>query len=231
MGSVNETPRHGSGSGGEAVASVYQLALGPDFRLLQPELQQYFSLSPAARNDGGVTVSGVGSGTFDVAGCPVPVLRPFLGLASSDNALFPEYQHQVPFTIENRASLAAGGQPQLTAIRTLHFENRTRIMEDRTSWDDALGTAVGALGRSGRLLTDLTCSVGSGGRMRIVSRRSRLAAGRRSVLLPLLFDAAAFTEQWWDESDQRFRIRTKVIQRQFGTVLEYDGSFTYSATV
>jgi hypothetical protein len=208
--------------------SVYQRALGADFARLQPELQQYFSLAPAAENDDGATVSGVGSGTFDVAGCPVPVLRPFLGLTSSDNAMFPEYQHEVPFTIENRASQNAAGQPQLTALRTLHFHNRPRIMEDLTSWDDNLGTAVGALGRSGRLLTDVMCSVGTGGRMRIISRRSRLAAGRRSVRLPLLFDAAAFTEQWWDESGHRFRIRTKVIQRQFGTVLEYDGSFTYS---
>ncbi len=208
--------------------SVYQLAMGTDFALLQPELQHYFSLTPGEENDGGATVTGVGSGTFKVAGCPVPVLRPFLGLTSSDNALFPEYQHHVPFTIENRASRTAGGLPQLTAIRTLHFENRTRVMEDRTSWDVNLGKAVGALGRSGRLLTDVACSAGADGRMRIISRRSRLAAGRRSVPLPPVFEAAAFTEQWWDESEHRFRIRTKVIQRQLGTVLEYDGSFTYS---
>ena len=210
------------------MTSVYQRALGPAFSLLQPELQRYFSLAPGAENDDGATVSGVGSGTFDVAGCPVPALRPFLRLTSSDNALFPEYQHNVPFSIENRASLNASGQPQLTAVRTLHFENRTRVMEDATSWDDNLGKAVGALGRSGRLLTDVACSVGADGRMRIISRRSRLAAGRRSVALPPVFDAAAFTEQWWDESEHRFRIRTKVIQRQLGTVLEYDGSFTYS---
>jgi hypothetical protein len=210
------------------MTSVYQRALGPDFARLQPELQQYFSLAVGVESDDGATVSGVGSGTFDVAGCPVPVLRPFLGLTSSDNALFPEYQHQVPFSIENRASLNAGGQPQLTAVRTLHFDHRTRIMEDRTSWDGNLGKAVGALGRSGRLLTDVACSVGADGRMRIISRRSRLAAGRRSLRLPLLFEAAAFTEQWWDGAENRFRIRTKVIQRQLGTVLEYEGSFTYS---
>ena len=131
--------------------SVYQLAMGADFALLQPELQHYFSLTPGEENDGGATLTGVGSGTFKVAGCPVPVLRPFLGLTSSDNALFPEYQHHVPFTIENRASRTAGGLPQLTAIRTLHFENRTRVMEDRTSWDDNLGKAVGALDDSRRL--------------------------------------------------------------------------------
>jgi hypothetical protein len=213
------------------VASVYQRALGRDFSLLQPELQQYFSLALGAESDDAATVSGVGSGSFDVAGCPVPSLRPLLRLTSSDHALFPEYQHNVPFSIENRASLSADGQPQLTAVRTLHFENRTRIMEDQTSWDDKLGKAVGALGRSGRLLTDVTCSVGADGRMRIISRRSRLAAGRRSVRLPLLFEAAAFTEQWWDAAEHRFRIRTKVVQRQFGTVLEYDGSFTYSVLV
>ena len=45
--------------------------------------------------------------------------------------------------------------------------------------------------------------------------------------LPRLLEAAAFTEQWWDRSEGRFRIRTKVLQRQLGTVLEYRGSFSY----
>ena len=210
------------------MVSVYQLALGPDFPRLQPELQEYFSLAPPGGHDGGATASGVGSGMFDVAGCPVPAMRPFLGLTSGDNALFPEYQHDVPFSIENRASVNASGQPELSAVRTLGFHDRTRIVEDRTSWDDDLRRPVGALGRSGRLLTDVACSVGADGRMRLASRRCRISAGPLTIGLPLLLDAAAFTEQWWDGSEGRFRIRTKVIQRQLGTVLEYSGSFTYS---
>ena len=74
---------------------------------------------------------------------------------------------------------------------------------------------------------DLECSAGADGRMRLVSRRTRLRPGPLSLRLPGWLEAAAFTEQWWDRAEGRFRIRTKVIQRQLGTVLEYDGAFTY----
>jgi hypothetical protein len=63
--------------------------------------------------------------------------------------------------------------------------------------------------------------------MRLVSRRTSFGAGRFRLGLPRLLEAAAFTEQWWDRSEGRFRIRTKVLQRQMGTVLEYRGSFSY----
>jgi hypothetical protein len=209
------------------MASVYQLAMGQDFALLQPELQEYFSLAsesgPAAA--GGAAV-GFGTGVFDVAGCPRPALRPLLRLARRDNALFPEYQRDVPFSIENRAHLDAVGRPALTAVRTIGFDGGRRTMQDTTVWEDGAGL-TDVLGRSGAVRTDLACSAGADGRMRLVSRRTSFGAGRFRLGLPRLLEAAAFTEQWWDRSEGRFRIRTKVLQRQIGTVLEYRGSFSY----
>ncbi|MCG2622743.1 DUF4166 domain-containing protein [Arthrobacter sp. I2-34] len=202
--------------------SVYRLAMGAGFARLQPELQDYFDLDPA-----GPLACGTGTGTFDVAGCPLPALRPLLRLSARDRSLFPEYQRNVPFTIVNRAGLDAAGRPALSAVRTLEFAGRTRIMEDVTVWDPQRGVLLDRVGRSGLLSTDLECSAGADGRMRLVSRRSRLLAGPLSLPLPRLLEAAAFTEQWWDQAEGRFRIRTKVIQRQLGTVLEYDGAFSY----
>ncbi|NKX53816.1 DUF4166 domain-containing protein [Arthrobacter mobilis] len=196
--------------------------MGARFFQLQPELQEYFGLEPS-----GPRSRGTGSGTFDVAGCPLPVLRPLLALTARDRSLFPDYGRDVPFSIVNLARLDGSGGPALTALRTLDFAGRTRILEDTTSWDAASGLLVDRLGRSGRLATDLVCSVGAGGRMRLVSRRARLLAGPLPLPVPRLLEAAAFTEQWWDRAEGRFRIRTKVIQRQLGTVLEYDGAFSY----
>ncbi|QTG80651.1 DUF4166 domain-containing protein [Arthrobacter crystallopoietes] len=209
------------------MASVYQLAMGQDFALLQPELQEYFSLAsdsgPAAA--GGDAV-GLGTGIFDVAGCPRPALRPLLRLAGRDNALFPEYERDVPFSIENRAHPDADGRPALTAVRTIDFEGVRRTMQDTTVWEDRAGL-TDVLGRSGAVRTDLACAAGADGRMRLVSRRTSIGAGRFRLGLPMLLEAAAFTEQWWDRSEGRFRIRTKVLQRQMGTILEYQGSFSY----
>ncbi|EMY33508.1 hypothetical protein D477_014406 [Arthrobacter crystallopoietes BAB-32] len=209
--------------------SVYQLALGPEFGRLQPEVQRYFSLAASGTDDGGTWV-GVGTGVFEVAGCPRLSLRPLLRLAALDRSLFPDYGRDVPFRIENRPGRDVKGRPSLTAIRTLEFPQRTRTMEDITYWDAASragGGLVDVLGRSRLLRTRLECSVGADGRMRLSSRGAALAAGPLSVPLPLLLDAAAFTEQWWDRAAGLFRIRTKVLQRQLGTVLEYEGSFVY----
>lgn len=202
--------------------SIYRLAMGAGFARLQPELQEYFSLDPASPPG-----CGTGTGTFDVAGCPLPALRPLLRLATRDRSLFPEYQRNVPFTIVNRAQVDAAGRGTLTAVRTLEFTGRTRVMEDVTTWDPQRRVLLDRVGSSGLLATDLECSAGADGRMRLVSRRSRLLAGPLSLPLPRLLEAAAFTEQWWDRAEGRFRIRTKVIQRQLGTVLEYDGAFSY----
>jgi len=211
--------------------SVYQLAMGAEFGRLQPELQDYFSLA-AGNNDGGAQV-GIGTGVFDVAGCPRRIVRPLLRLASLDRSLFPEYGRDVPFRIENRPGIDSQARPFLTAVRTLRFGGVIRIMEDTTWWEDAGddgargGRLVDSLGRSGLIRTGLSCGAGDDGRMRLVSRGTALAAGRLGVPLPRLLDAAAFTEQWWDAGTGLFRIRTKVLQRQFGTVLEYDGAFEY----
>jgi hypothetical protein len=203
--------------------SIYRLAMGDGFARLQPELQEYFALDPAAGR------SGTGTGTFDVAGCPLPLLRPLLRLSARDRSLFPEYQRNVPFTIVNRAHLDAAGRPALTAVRTLRFGGRTRILEDTTSWDPARRVLVDRLGRSGRLATDLACTAGPDGRMRLVSGRARFLAGPAALPVPPLLDAKAFTEQWWDRAEGRFRIRTRVLQRQLGTVLVYEGAFSYEA--
>jgi hypothetical protein len=209
------------------MASVYQLAMGRDFALLQPELQEYFSLAaesgPASASGPAI---GIGTGTFDVAGCPHRTLRPLMHLASRDNALFPEYQRDVPFSIENRAHLDAAGRSALTAVRTIDFDGVRRTMQDTTVWEDAAGLRD-VLGRSGAVRTNLTCSAGTDGRMRLVSRRTSFGAGRFLLRVPRLLEAAAFTEQWWDRAEGRFRIRTKVLQRQMGLVLEYQGSFSY----
>jgi hypothetical protein len=211
--------------------SVYQLAMGREFWRLQPELQDYFSLA-AGPNDGGAQI-GIGIGVFDVAGCPRRLLRPMLRLACLDRSLFPEYGLHVPFRIENRPGTDPRSRPFLAAVRTLEFGRLTRVLEDTTWWEPAgapdvrRGGLVDSLGRSGLVRTGLDCGVGHDGRMRLISRGTALAAGPLRVPLPRLLDAAAFTEQWWDAAAGLFRIRTKVLQRQFGTVLEYDGAFEY----
>ncbi len=83
------------------------------------------------------------------------------------------------------------------------------------------------LGRYRRLVTDLEVGVTPEGRLRGVSKASRLFLGPLRLPLPAALDAKAYAEQWWDEAEGKHRIQVKVIQPQLGLVLVYAGRFDY----
>lgn len=213
---------------------IYELAMGSDFRRLQPELRDYFSLVP------GAGVFGIGEGVFEVVGCRQRWLRPLLALTAGEQAFFPEYGENVPFRIENHAHLDPFGRSSLTARREIFFPSGTRLFHDTTSAvasggaasSDAASAAAGIrlvdyVGRYRRLATDLELSVTPEGRLRGVSRASRLFLGPLRLPLPDTLDARAYAEQWWDADAGRHRIQVKVIQPQLGLVLVYAGHFSY----
>ena len=199
--------------------SVYQRALGADFRRLQPELQEYFGLHEDSK------AFGLGRGVFEVAGSPAPLLRPFFSLAARENSFFPEYENQVDFTIRNWAHVDPFGRPSLTARRDILFTNASRVFEDTTSWSrDRL---VDYLGLHRRMATALACEVTPDGHMRMISSATRLFGGPLRLPLPDAIGAQAYMEQWWDRNENRFHISTNVLHRQLGPVLVYAGWFTY----
>lgn len=202
---------------------IYQLGLGPDFALLQPELQEYFSLTPGSGH------YGVGEGVFDVVGCRQSWLRPLLRLATGEQAFFPEYGEGIRFRIENHAHLDPFGRSSLTARREIFFPQTTRIFQDTTSADSSSGSTrlVDYVGRYRRLITDLNLRVTPEGRLRGVSEASRLFVGPVRIPLPAALDARAYAEQWWEPVEGRHRIQVKVIQPQIGLVLVYAGHFDY----
>lgn len=210
---------------------IYEHAMGAGFARLQPELQDYFSLTP------GSGTYGVGEGTFDVVGCRQKWLRPLLRMTAGEQAFFPEYGESVPFRIENHAHLDPFGRSSLTARREIFFPGRTRIFQDTTSVSSAASGVSGGqarlvdyVGRYRRLVTDLNLSATPEGRLRGVSGASRLFLGPLRLPLPAALDAKAYAEQWWEPSDGdrgRHRIQVKVIQPQVGLVLVYAGHFDY----
>lgn len=206
-----------SGSSG-----VYQQAMGSDFERLQPQLQDYFSL-PA-----GSGYYGLGTGTFDVVGCPQPWLRPLLNLSAAEEAFFPEYGFEIPFEVQNHAHTDPFGRASLTTVRTIQFDNTDRIFQDTTSMTDS--GLVDYLGRHRRIATDLHPAVGPGGSLRAISRSSRFFAGNLRLGLPGGLDAVAYMEQKWNPATEQHRIQVKVLHRMLGTLLVYSGGFDYRLT-
>lgn len=204
--------------------AVYKLALGDDYRRLAPELREYFALAP------GSGTYGIGQGVFDVVGCRQKWLRPLLALTGHEQAFFPEYGEGITFRIENHAHIDPYGRPALTARREIYFPTGTRLFHDTTSAIPVSGGGhrlVDHLGRYRRLVTDLEVSVTPEGRLRGVSKASRLFLGPLRLPLPAALDAKAYAEQWWDEAEGKHRIQVKVIQPQVGLVLVYAGRFDY----
>lgn len=205
---------------------IYRQALGEDFHRLQPELQEYFSLTPGSGH------YGVGEGVFDVVGCRQAWLRPLLKLTSGEEAFFPDYGEVIPFRIENHAHQDPFGRSSLTARREIRFPGHVRIFQDTTSLVDSDGgpRLVDYLGRFRRMVTDLKLGVTAEGRLRGVSEASRLFLGPLRLPLPAMVDARAYAEQWWDGAageHGQHRIQVKVIQPQIGLVLVYAGRFDY----
>lgn len=200
---------------------VYQRILGSSYSRLQPQLRDYFSLAVGSGS------YGLGTGVFDVVGCPMPWLRPALAAAAAENTFFPEFGRGVPFTIENYAHLDPCGRPSLTALRRVDFGSRIRTFEDSTVFDHQHGL-LDYVGRHRRLLTALRLDATADGHLRIESSATRILAGPVTLALPAFLDAKAYTEQWWDDETGKFRVQTKVIQPQAGTVFLYAGSFDYT---
>lgn len=203
---------------------IYELALGPAFRRLQPELQDYFSLAPGSGS------YGIGEGVFEVVGCRQKWLRPLLATVAREEAFFPEYGERIPFRIENHAHVDPFGRSSLTARREIFFPGRTRLFHDTTvaeATHDGGTRLVDYLGRYRRLATALDLDVTPDGRLRGISGASRLFLGPLRLSLPASLDAKAYAEQWWDPAEGKHRIQVKVLQRQLGLVLVYAGSFDY----
>ena len=105
-------------SHGTAERSPWEAALGDAVSQLHPRLRAYFSPIPAGH-------VGRGRGTFDVVGTPRRWLWPALWVLGLDGVVFPVWERDVAFTVENRWD---GGI--LRAARTFHFRGGIRVMTD-----------------------------------------------------------------------------------------------------
>lgn len=199
--------------------AVYRQALGSSFDRLQPQLQEYFSLTP------GSGFYGLGIGTFDVVGCPQPWLRPLLKMSAAEEVFVPEYGENIPFEVQNHAHLDPFGRPSLTTVRTIQFGSTDRIVQDTTSLTPQ--GLVDYLGRRRRIATDLHPLVGPGQSLRAISRASRFFGGNLRLGLPGGLDATAYMTQSWHAESAQHRIQVKVLHRLLGVLLVYSGSFDY----
>jgi len=186
--------------------SPWRTALGDDFPQLHPRLLAYFSAIPAGR-------VGRGSGTFERVGTPRRWLWPVLRVLERRRILFPVWDHDVPFTIENRPDGNA-----LRAVRTFHFAAGDKGMVDVVTTErDRL---VDRLGDGGALRTELTASVLDGALL-LVSRSARWG------WLPIPFAPRLRLVERFDDAVGRQHVALTLEAALVGRIYEYSGHFDY----
>jgi len=199
-------PDDSSTTGSDPGGSPWQRALGDDFELLHPRLHAYFSAIPPGR-------VGRGSGTFDRVGTPRRWMRLALRVLERRRILFPVWERDVAFTVENRADHSG-----VSAVRTFRLRSGDRTMVDHVSFD-ARGL-IDRLGDGGVLDARLAASVVDG-ELRLVST----SAHWRRLRIPLA-PRVRLTERY-DDAAGRQHVALTLESKVLGRLYEYSGHFDY----
>ncbi|WP_284754125.1 DUF4166 domain-containing protein [Curtobacterium sp. ME-Dv--P-122a] len=210
--------------------SPYELSTPPDvLARLHQRLRTYFGPVPPGH-------VGRGEGVFDVVGTPRRWLWPVLAVFARDSVMFPVWERDVPFTVENRPTRVRRGsgvsleaRVAVRAHRTFRFRSGSRTMVDAiTAEPDGLVDHLGRHGRvSARLRAQVDADGPDAGALRLVSTRVTFRALGRDLRLPAaLSPRVTLTERFDDEADLQ-RVSLVLAAPVLGTLYRYEGAFRY----
>jgi hypothetical protein len=200
------------------MTSIYQRALGSDFKRLHPETQRRFGFTS---EDG---IAAIGSGVMDELWHGRIYTLPFLYLGTWRRIMFPEQGLGIPFTIENYAYRDAFGRETVTWLRTFGT-HKPRRFDAYMIYSERRGKIVDYLGTHQHLAVELDLSVDPRGGLRLRSGPMRFYEGPIGFRFPLLFAGVADVCEWYDDELQKHRIEVSVSNGVWGPLFGYRGSF------
>lgn len=209
--------------------SPYELSTPPDvLARLHPRLRTYFGPIPPGH-------VGRGEGIFTVVGTPRRWLWPVLAWFARDGVMFPVWERDVPFTVENRPARVRRGstgleaQVAVRAHRTFRFRSGARTMVDAiTAEPDGLVDHLGRRGRVSALLrTEVDGTGPDAGALRLVSTRVTFRALGREVRLPAVIAPRVTLVERFDDEADRQRVSLVLSAPVVGTLYRYEGAFRY----
>src|SRR6266496_925063 len=200
------------------MSSIYERALGADFKRLHPQIQRRFGFSSAD------AIASIGTGVMDEIWKGRSYTEPFLRVGSWRRIMFPEIGRNIPFTIENYAFVDRFGRETVSWIRTF-ASRRTRRFDAYMVYSERRGRIVDYLGSHEHLAVDIDLSVDDEGGLRLRSGAQRFYEGGIGFRFPLLFSGVADVREWYDEGSRRFRIEVRVANSTWGPLFGYRGWF------
>jgi hypothetical protein len=198
--------------------SIYERALGDDFKRLHPLMQRRFGLTAQAG------LASIGTGVMERVWHGAPYTLPFLYVGTWRSIMFPEMGTNVPFTIENYCYLDPLGRETVTWVRTFETAKKRRF-DAYMIWSEQRRRIVDYLGTHQHLAVDLELSVAENGGLRLRSGEQRFFEGPVGFRFPMLFSGIADVCEWYDDTEQTFRIEVNVTNRHWGPLFGYSGRF------
>jgi hypothetical protein len=206
------------------MTSIFRTVMGGDFDRLHPQLQRRFSVGLASGE------ACTGRGVMDRVWHGGAFVKPFLALGTTRNILVPRQGRHVPFTIENVPYVDTFGRETVTFVRTFHLPGRPRRFDAQMVLSPKGDRILDYLGTHQHLATDLHFGAEPDGSLLIRSGEHRFREGVVDVPVPELIGATAEVRESYDDAAGRFRIRVRVVNRYFGPLFGYEGSFTATYT-
>ncbi|GAB2858376.1 DUF4166 domain-containing protein [Streptomyces deserti] len=206
------------------MTSIFRTVLGADFDRLHPRLKRRFSVGLASGE------ACTGRGVMDRVWHGGAFVKPFLALGATRNILVPAEGRHVPFTIENVPYTDSFGRETVTFVRTFDLPGRPRRFDAQMVLSPKGDRVVDYLGTHQHLASELHLRAEPDGSLLIRSGEHRFREGPVDVRVPELIGATAEVRESYDDSAGRFRVRVRVVNRHFGPLFGYEGSFTASYT-
>jgi hypothetical protein len=203
--------------------SPYEATIPEVLAHLHPRLRLYFSAIP----HGSV---GRGDGVFHTVGTPRRWMWPVLAVLARRGILFPVWQRDVPFTVQNRPVADAGGGPGVAATRTFRLAGRAgsarrdRDMVDVIAEED--GSLVDRLGVGAPLWARFDARAEDGALL-LRSNAVAVCLGSRHFRIPRVVAPRVTLREAFDESVDRQRVDVTLSLPLVGLVYEYRGTFRY----
>lgn len=201
------------------MTSIFRTVMGDDFDRLHPQLQRRFSIGLA----GGEACTG--RGVMDRVWHGGAFVKPFLALGATRNILVPTPGRDVPFVIENVPYADSFGRETVSFVRTFDLPGRPRRFDAQMVLSPKGDRILDYLGTHQHLASELHFHAEPDGSLRIRSGEHRFREGAVDVRVPELVGARAEVRESYDDRTDRFRIQVRVVNRYFGPLFGYEGSF------
>ncbi|MFF3308935.1 DUF4166 domain-containing protein [Streptomyces sp. NPDC002952] len=201
------------------MTSIFRTVMGADFDRLHPQLRRRFSVGLTSGE------ACTGHGVMDRIWHGRGFVKPFLALGGTRHILVPRAGRDVPFTIENVPYTDGFGRETVTFVRTFDLPGGPRRFDAQMVLGPRGDRVLDYLGTHQHLASDLHFSAEPDGSLLVRSGEHRFREGPVDLRVPELLGGQAEVRESFDDTTGRFRIRVRVVNRRFGPLFGYEGSF------